>query len=148
MRYPYHKQQNDYYCGPTTVQMILGAHGIKQSQQALAKTMGTEPYSGTGRRALAKPLRGNGFRVRMKIHASTEEIRRLIREGWSVIVNYIEPEENIGHYALVTDVTPTHVVMHDPTHGPNFRIPRHSFLRRWRGRHLRAYTRWYLAAKE
>lgn len=147
MRYPYYKQQNDYYCGPTTVQMILGAYGIKESQKALAQSMGTAPYQGTGRRALAKPLRGNGLQVRMKIHATMEELRHLVRDGWSIIVNYIEPDEDISHYALVTDITPTHIILHDPTHGPDYRLARDTFVRRWRGRHLHAYGRWYLAAK-
>lgn len=147
MRYPYRKQRTDYFCGPTTVQMILGAYGIKATQKQLAGLMETSPTSGTRRRALAKPLRAHGLRVHTKIHSSIDEMKRLLRDGWSVIVNYIEKEEDISHFAVVTAITPSHIVMQDPWHGPDYHLPRHEFISRWRGSHPRAFARWYLAAK-
>jgi len=148
MKHPYHKQQNDYFCGPSAVQMILGAHGIKKTQARLGKMMGSVPFRGTRRRIMAKPLRANGFVVRMKAHASIDELDRLIRDGWHIIVNYIELGDDIGHFAVVTKVTPTHLVMHDPWHGANYRISRKTFLPRWMGGNRRKdQARWYLAAK-
>lgn len=152
MKYPYHKQQNDYYCGPTIVQMILGAHGIRRTQKKLATLMGTRsPYGagyGTGRRDLVDRLRREGFTVRTQADSTLPQLRKLLKEGWTVVVNYAEVIDNIGHYAIVTAITPTHIVMCDPYYGPAYRLPLKVFLSRWHGgSYPNAYTHWHLATK-
>ncbi len=147
MRFPYYKQLNDWFCGPAVVQMILAADGIKISQPVLAKEMATSPYEGTSRQDLVRILRRHRYKVVTKTYAKLADVKRMLADGWYIVVNYREVEENIGHYAIVLAVTSTSIVFNDPYHGRQYRLPRSVFLKRWFG-HANAYGQWFLAAKQ
>ena len=127
--------------------MILVAAGFSYSQEAVARMLMTSPYQGTGRKALEDLFRRKKFLVKRITGASIGHVRSALDKGYFVIVNYTELEEDIGHFAIVTNVTSTDIVMHDPTHGPGYRIPLRVFIPRWHGMHTRAYTHWMLAVK-
>ncbi|MDD3049107.1 MAG: C39 family peptidase [Bacilli bacterium] len=44
---PQSVQENNYYCVPASLQMVLRYHGIEKSQSQLAKDMHTDPITGT-----------------------------------------------------------------------------------------------------
>lgn len=147
MRLPFFKQKKDWFCGPACAKMILAAAGFSFSQDAVARMLKTSPYQGTGRKALEDLFRRKAFLVKRITGASVADLRSAIDKGYFVIVNYTELEEDIGHFAVVTAVTGSHIIMHDPTHGPNYRIPLRVFIPRWHGMHTQAYTHWMLAVK-
>lgn len=51
---PQSVQENNYFCGPASLQMVLRYHGISVSQSQLAKEMNTVPVTGTEYNDLAK----------------------------------------------------------------------------------------------
>lgn len=130
---PYRKQENvDYYCGPAVVQMILLGHGIERSQDELAKILGTDE-TGTDADAIKKLLTSLGFVVERKNDATLADIEAALALGASVIVGYIEPDENeLDHYGIVADLTQDHLVIVDPLLGPELTMTREDFESRWK----------------
>lgn len=147
MKIPYVKQKNDWFCGPACAKMILDAAGFSYSQDAVGRMLGTSPYHGTNRKDLETLFRKKQFLVKRITGASVADLRDALAKGFFIIVNYTELEEDIGHFAVVTKVTATDIIMHDPEHGPDYRIPLRVFVPRWHGMHTHAYTHWMLAVK-
>lgn len=127
---PYFRQENDYYCGPAILQMILERFGIKKSQEEIAKVADTNSERGTFHRDLLKMVRENGLYAYAKRHATVKEIEKFVDEGLPIVVNYIEPEGD-GHYAIVVGYDTQDLVFNDPWHGKNFRFPKKEFESRW-----------------
>jgi ABC-type bacteriocin/lantibiotic exporter with double-glycine peptidase domain len=130
---PYRKQENvDYYCGPAVVQMILLAHGLERSQEELATILGTDA-TGTDAHAIADFLMSCGFFVERRNDAALTDIQKAIEKGASVIVGYIEPDENeLDHYGIVSELTDEKIVIIDPLLGPELTMTRADFESRWR----------------
>jgi ABC-type bacteriocin/lantibiotic exporter with double-glycine peptidase domain len=137
---PYHRQANEWYCGPATLQMALGAFGIRASQRVLARASGTNTKNGTPRAGLVRTLRAKGLRSEARHGRSLAELAKTVREGRVTVVLYIEPEGE-AHYAVLTAVGRRRVLLHDPWHGPRYSLPRAEFLKRWRGTAKR-WPRW------
>lgn len=148
IRIPYYRQENDYFCGPACVQMVLASDGVVLSQARLARLLPTNAIAGTPRKNIIRFLRARGYKVLAGSGQSYASIRRYLSQGWRMMVNYREPSEDIPHLAVLVGLTPTHVILHDPWLGPKYKLPRQEFLRRWHGYHTRAHTRWLLAAKK
>lgn len=146
-RIPFYRQKNDYYCGPACAKMMLEADGHAYTQKDLARLLGALPSRGTVRSAFAPVFRKHGYVAVAKIHSNLHEVKKLLKEKWRVMVNYREVDENIGHYAVITDIRGGKVIMNDPWHGASYSLPISEFLKRWHGKHLKANTRWIFAAK-
>ncbi len=117
------------------------------SQKELARLLKTSPQQGTGRRAFTPVFRRHGYVAAAKINSSIDEIRRLLKQKYRVMVNYREMEEDVGHYAVVVAVKGGRVILHDPWHGASYALPISAFVKRWYGKHRHANTRWIFAAK-
>ena len=128
---PYHKQKNSYYCGPAALQMVFAYFKYRLSQQKIAREARTNARHGTKNRALIRVAVKNGFYVYAQNNSTFLKIQYFLKKGWPVIVNFIEPTDNEGHYAVVSDITPGHIVLQDPFNGKGLKIPRLEFLPRW-----------------
>lgn len=140
LRIPYYEQEEVYTCGPAALQMVFAYFDELRSQRRLTRLADTTPEHGTAQADMIRVAQEHGFYCLVRTHASLHDVRHYIRAGLPVIVNYIEPSENIGHFAVVTGFTRRHVILHDPWNGEGFRLSRHAFRRRWEdehGRHLR-----------
>ena len=131
---PYSKQETEYYCGPAVVQMLLAHVGIIFTQAELAKELGTLPSVGTNADAIVALLTHHGMHVTRRNGATIADIRDALAAKELVLVGYIEADENVPHYVLVTAVTDDSIVFTDPdgTYGPNHSIPLTLFEERWR----------------
>lgn len=101
--------------------------------------------SGTTRRNLIRAFRAAGLHVHAHPDSSIAEVRRFVERGVPVVVNYREPDNDEGHYAVVIGVTMRHIVLRDPYHGPRLALPLSEFRRRWLGSRPH-HPRWMLAA--
>jgi predicted double-glycine peptidase len=57
-----------------------------------------------------------------------------------VIVNYIESDNDDGHYAVVIGEEGENLIMNDPWHGKEFKIDKTDFESRWKsedGQHIK-----------
>jgi ABC-type bacteriocin/lantibiotic exporter with double-glycine peptidase domain len=147
MNVPFFKQENDWFCGPAVVQSVLGAFGVKLTQKQIATELGTSPWGGTDRADMGRPLRRHGLKAKSYTLGKLSEVRRFLNQGFAVVVNYIEPDEDICHFAVITRVTDKDVYLVDPWNGPNFRLAADEFVKRWYGCAPKARERWFLVAK-
>ena len=111
--------------------MVLEYFGKKESQEKLAELLHTSESTGTDQKELVSVAEQYGFSCFEKKDASIEDIRRFIAKNIPVIVNYIEPSENVGHYAVATAVAEDELILNDPWNGKDFRIAIPEFEKRW-----------------
>ena len=82
-------------------------------------------FAGNGQFTLiAEKLRLN-YTVRR--NARLQDITALQKAGYRVIVNYTDPIENIGHFAVVKRIDNTNIHLLDPWQGPNHKMRISSF---------------------
>ena len=144
LKFPCYIQKLDYDCGPTAVKIALAALGIRSDLKKLQRQMHTTERDGTTRRNMIRVARGYGPAVSAHTGADLAEVGRLLRRGFIMIVEYILPKFEGGHYAVVSGLDRRYVYLHDPTEGRYFRLSRREFCRRWYGRHKKTHTRWLM----
>lgn len=142
---PYKRQWLDFTCGPVVLQMVLKYFRMPISRWQAIRLCQTARATGTTRRHLVAAVRSFGLHVHAHGNGTIAELRKLTGRNVPVIVNYREPADNEGHYAIVVAVTARSVVLHDPYHGPRFRLSQREFMRRWHGQHVHANRRWLMA---
>lgn len=143
---PWRKQETLFTCGPACVRMLLAGIEKDVAEETLAQRLRTTARTGTRRSAFAPVLRAEGFRCAMNAHARIADLRDAIASGHYCLINWREPTEETGHYAIVTAVNGTHATLQDPWNGADFRLPIHELRDRWLGYKTRADNRgWMLA---
>lgn len=150
---PYHFQQTDFTCGPTSLRMMLSALlDVDLSEHHLARRLGTTPDIGTRQRHLVEYLRSHGLDVRER-HTTTvlDEIATSMIDGRIVLVLYhlADDPEPTDHYGVVVRIGPLGVLLHDPWHGPEVLWSLADFEAAWRtdGSVPGRFSRWMLAVK-
>ena len=136
---PYRKQETDFYCGPAIVQMILAAHGIDLSQNAIADALGTTEAAGTMVDAIQRYFATHGFAVTCTNEAQLSDIDLMASAGKYVVVGYVEPSEDVPHYGIVKTMTSQDITIIDPWNGADHLMPREIFEERWRDDSAEAY---------
>ena len=146
MDIPFFKQQTDYTCGAACMRMILASFGIKKSETALKKLMGSSSRSGTWNKQfpiLAESLK-MGYAVRR--NAKPSDIRRMLKDEFKLVINFFDPKEQVGHYAIAKSATSSRIYLIDPWHGPNESYSWKEFLPLWKSS-LDKDTRWVFGIK-
>lgn len=138
---PMPRQRTPYTCGPAAVLAVLRANKVTDVTEAdLAREMGATPQGGVSPPALRASLQRRGLSTHdgpMEL----DDLRRYTARGIPVVVAFqawgggkdLRRTWQEGHYAVVTDVTPTAVQIKDPVAPKHARsIPLTVFQRRWR----------------
>ena len=131
MNVPFHKQTTDYMCAPTVIQMIFEYFGKHEKQETLAKDLKSSPERGTSHVEMVRCVREYGFKCYAKTGSSIDDIRHFLDQKIPVIVNYIEPCDETGHYAIAVEANDTELFLNDPWNGERFRIGISEFEKRW-----------------
>lgn len=142
---PYFRQDTGFSCGPVSVQMLLAYFHVRDSEQKLIHETHARPQGGTENHWIADALRAHGLTTAVRENASIDDLRDAITARKPAIVNYINPENGLGHFAVVVGVDADRVILNDPRNGAGFELPREEFLAAWHsgdGRH----TRWMCTA--
>ncbi len=129
---PFYKQDTNYTCGPTALQMVFAYYGVRVSEKELTERLDTETSTGTKHEPMIEIAREEGFFVYVNNHASLEEVGYILGLNIPVIVHYIEPSSEEGHYAVAVDLTDENILLNDSWNGEQFTIAREDFIRRWR----------------
>lgn len=127
---PYFRQKKNHTCGPASMKMVFRFFGLHAKEAELAKTMKTKK-EGTEHWPLINIARKKGFYCYVHEKASLNQLKHFIDLGLPVIVNYVEPRDNEGHYAVVIGYGVRGIVLHDPWNGKEFKIEFKEFVRRW-----------------
>lgn len=151
----YCKQLQDWSCGIAIYQMTMMALLSQEVGEAEGiKVLGTVPGSPTDNSRLVEVLashpeldvREYSANLNPQLFSATpQSILAPHLERKSVtIINYIEPEEGVGHYAIVQDVKETGIILADPTYGPHYFVDWSKFDWRSGFQDVRLH-RWHVA---
>ncbi len=138
IKIPYYKQEKDYTCGPAVLRMVFEFFGITKSEKWLRKKMGVTSKitskKGTPHRELIRIATEEGFHCYVNSNSDIFEIIHFLRLKLPVIVDFLEPAGEEGHYAVVSHVSrffgPT-VYLNDPYNGEGFKLSEKEFISRW-----------------
>ncbi|OHA60085.1 MAG: hypothetical protein A2589_00140 [Candidatus Vogelbacteria bacterium RIFOXYD1_FULL_46_19] len=128
---PYYKQDKVYTCAAAALQSVLGHWGCHKSEAWLERKLKTDPRHGVSHRRLEGVSRQLGFACTFAGRGSLALIGYYLKKGSPVMVNYIEPATNQGHYAVVVGLSETEVILNDPWLGERFKLKQNEFMRRW-----------------
>lgn len=146
---PYARQKTGYMCGPASLQMVMKFFGTNKSQKDILKSTGLSERklkdAGMNNGALIKAGQKAGFYVYVNENSSLAEIKYFIDLGLPPIVNYREPSQNDGHFAVVAgfSLADRALILHDPWNGKNFSIAERSFVVRWKGKY-QGHNKWLM----
>jgi len=131
LKVPYYKQENWNSCGPAALQMVFGYFKHNFSQGKIAKQAKTNAKRGTKNYDMIRVALEHGFYVYANDNSTFFEIRYFLEKGLPVIVNFIEPDGESGHFAVASGITSREIILHDPWNGKNFKIIHKEFSKRW-----------------
>ncbi|MCK9578942.1 MAG: C39 family peptidase [Methanoregula sp.] len=131
LQVPYYKQKNWVNCGPAVLQMVFGYFQHDLSQRKIAKQAKTSAEHGTENHDMIRVALEHGFHVYVNDNSTFFEIRHFLEKGLPVIVSFIEPTDNEGHFAVVSGITLHKIILNDPWNGRNFKMLHRDFLTRW-----------------
>ena len=121
---PYYSQEKNWTCGPAAMRMVLSSMGIKKTEKELIRLMDTNKQRGTKHKAfsaLAEYLKLNYIVQR---NATINDLRKVLRLGYYVILCYFDPKRNVGHYAILKRLGLRFIYILDPTPPPEkFSLP-------------------------
>ncbi|PIR95972.1 MAG: hypothetical protein COT92_03550 [Candidatus Doudnabacteria bacterium CG10_big_fil_rev_8_21_14_0_10_42_18] len=131
LKIPYHQQKTVYNCGPASLQIVFDYFHVYVAQSDLAKKGHTNKNSGTSHKDMIKLATANNFFCYVNNDSQITEITDFLARDLPVIINYIEPSDNDSHYAVVSGITHTDIILNDPWNGKNFSLSRKEFENRW-----------------
>lgn len=130
---PYHGQEREYTCGPASLRMVFSYFDTLYNEQQLTRRAKTSKHRGTTRKRMVTAARKAGYWVYEQSDSTLQVVKWFINNEMPVIVNYIEPDEDEGHYTVVTGYDAKGLFLHDPWNGKDFHLARRAFIDRWRG---------------
>ena len=144
-----HMQQLSYSCGPVGILNILQQKGdFSRSEEELAQLAGATPEAGTSHDNLITLAHTVGLEVvESKQDADIADIERNIDANRYVIVNFIQPESSIGHYAIVNEYDDKALYFYDCDTG-FLRFEKKYFINFWHDQDISTpIERWYMAVR-
>ncbi|MBI3120598.1 MAG: C39 family peptidase [Candidatus Kerfeldbacteria bacterium] len=143
---PFFSQETEFFCGPACVQMILAAFSVSAQQEELASLLHTT-RDGTLTRNIPETIKRFGLSVIVECPSTIQLLKQHLINDCVVMVNFIEPRENLGHYIIVVEASTSHLVYHDPEAGPNQQMLISEFMPRWQAE-SEPVKQWLLAVEK
>ena len=131
LKVPFFRQDTDYTCGPTALQMVLKFMGDFESEKFLTKETQTSKNFGTSHEHMMEAARKEGFHSYDNHNSSIPEIKEFIKKGLPVIVNFIDQESGEGHYAVVCGFEKGKIILNDPLGVKNLKMGEQEFISNW-----------------
>ena len=131
MNIPFYKQLTDYNCGPASLQMVFDYFNKHVRQKILQQSLHASGTGGTTHGALIRKATREGFYCYVNNNSTLFEIKHFLSMDLPVIVHFVEPSDNEGHYAVVAGYKKGILLFNDPWNGKGFPMPEKAFVRRW-----------------
>lgn len=144
---PYFKQKRDYNCGPAVFRMALASFGINKNEKELAKLLKTNTKEGTKNRNFSTVADHFDLDYIVKKNASVSDIKNFSKKGYAVILAYIYPKENVGHFAVLRKIDSKHIHLLDPLVGPKHKYLINDFKQIWKSG-FEKDIRWLFAVRK
>lgn len=143
---PYYAQEKDNTCGPAALRMLLAALGIKKSEESLVKLLKTTKTKWTPNKSFSSVATHLGLDNFIKKNASISDLKKL-KNNYLIILNYMYPEDNVGHFAVLRKIDSRYVYLLDPLVGPKHKYLIKDFKAIWKSGFDKD-TRWLFAVKK
>jgi len=113
---PYYAQEEDFFCGPASVQMgIEYVSGDVIPQRTLAAEMKTVPVNGTYTNMMRMPFGNRGYTSVSEAHTTLDELKEQNSRGYvSIILIWSDTDHKYGHYVVVIGYNATGIFVNDP----------------------------------
>jgi len=147
---PYFKQEKKDTCGAAVLRMALGAFGIQKNESYLAKLLKINKISGVRVEAFPQALEKFKLNYTVGRNGTLSDLKPYIKSRHVVIVGYFEPEEKMGHFAVIGKIGGSYVELLDPhpDFGPKHRYKRAKFIKLWKkGFRYDKDSSWFVAIK-
>ncbi len=140
---PYFEQHGEANCGAACLRMLLARQQFFLSEEELATLAGITLEHGAERDKLTEAALQCGLQA-SEAFGSLHTLSSLVEQNKSAVVNYIMPELEIGHYAVLSGYTEKEVLLHDPWFGAHFSLPHQELAKRWLGYKTEVATQGWL----
>ena len=129
----YYPQHTDYSCGPVCLRMVFEHLGRIYSEEKLIALCKANKKEGTNHVPIKKEVEKEGFVYIEGTHGTIKYLINSIESGYPVIINYIDPVSESGHYAIVIgyDKKDKIIIIADPCNGNDFSISWNELKKRW-----------------
>lgn len=136
------KQRTSWTCGPASLRSIFYHYGYSVSEQELV-IEGEIEEEGTDFKTMRKLARSHGFKFYSKENGTIDDLKKWLLKEIPILICYQDwgkPNGDNGHYAVLTGLSKTHVVISDPSNywegdGAKFasskKMAIDNFLKRW-----------------
>ena len=140
---PFYRQDTDYTCGPTSLQMVFSFFGSFKSEAELTKNLLANSEVGTKHQHMIDVATRNGFFCYVNNASTFSELKVFLNKGLPIIVDFTEPTGGEPHYAVITGISRRRVILNDPANGEDFELSEKDFLSHWRDSSTRS-ERWMM----
>lgn len=132
-------QETNFSCGAAVVASILNTEGVSVSEKEVRKALGTNKDDGTQLPNIRDFFKGLGCKTEMASY-ELSDLEEAVGDGRYVIVSMQmwddqdrdwENTWTEGHYCVLSDITSTQVILHDPSRRRRVKIPREVFMTLW-----------------
>lgn len=141
---PYHKQEETYTCAVATLRTIFDFFKVPNNREILMSDLEPDKNSGVPHHKLIEAIKNAGLFAYVNNDSIVDEIKYYLEGGYPVIVNYLNPADNDGHYSVVIGFEDNDLIMNDPWNGEGFKITFKDFEDRWRSGDGKNF-RWLMA---
>lgn len=131
LKVPFYKQETDYTCAAACIKMLLENIGIIYSEKELALELKTDPSTGVKNFHIIEFIEKIGLKCQFSTNSKIIHITDLLNKKIPVMVNWVEPQDDDGHFSIITGLTDTSLILNDPWHGQDFEIDIQEFENRW-----------------
>lgn len=130
---PYYKQEALHTCGLAALRMVFDYFNVSRSEEDLCNESGTNPETGTAPQKLIEVVKKEGFHFFEQENSSLENVSKFLALKFPVIVSYVMPGVEEGHYSVITGFERDKIIFNDPWTGKDFELPAEEFQKRWYG---------------
>ncbi len=127
--------------------MLLKYFGLFESESSLIEILETNDKIGTKHQSIIDELTRQGLYCYVNKEAKIEDVKYFIDKKLPVMVHFIEPSGDEGHYSLVIGYTRSSLILNDPWNGEKFEIQEEDFLNRWKDEE-RESQKWFLVVSK
>jgi predicted double-glycine peptidase len=123
-------RQSRSYCGPASLRILLTRYDRFLTESYLARLAKCTRRKGTTGENIVEAAKRLGFYAYMKDNAKIDDVKRYVKQGFPVIVDWFSPMGG-GHYSVVIGFEKNRLYLADPYLGRKRIVKIKDFMEVW-----------------
>ncbi len=126
-------QITNYACGAAALKIVLDYYDKPLTQHTIMQLVETTKEKGTDAKGIVSAAKKLGFKVIWKQGWTIEEIKKSLKKGIPIIVNFqLAHKKGEGHYAVIIGFTKNEFILSDPHSNFSYRkVDIKTFMEHW-----------------